>query len=114
MSIKAEKVAGILQKEISEIIHFSLKNPKLGFVTITDVRISNDLSIAKIYVSFLGQQARKDAGMKVLEKSKGFLRTELAKRMQMRKVPELIFLHDDSLEKGNKIEQILQDLNQGK
>ncbi len=112
MSIKADKVAGILQKEISEIIQFSLKNPKLGFVTITDVRVTNDLSIAKIYVSFLGQQARKDAGMRVLEKSKGFLRTELAKRMHMRKVPDLIFLHDDSLENGNKIEKILQDIRQ--
>ena len=50
--------------------------------------------------------------MRVLEKSKGFLRTELAKRMHMRKVPDLIFLHDDSLENGNKIEKILQDIRQ--
>lgn len=110
MSVKNDKVAGLIQKEISSIIQFEMKDPKLGFVTITDVRVTNDLSIAKVYVSFLGQQARKDAGMKVLERSKGFIRSELAKRLSMRKVPDLKFMHDDSLEKGNKIEKILSEL----
>ena len=60
MTLKAEKIAGIIQKEISEIIQFSLKDPKIGFITITDVTVTNDLSIAKIYVSFLGRsQERK-------------------------------------------------------
>lgn len=110
MTVKSDKVAGLIQKEISSIIQFEMKDPKLGFVTITDVRVTNDLSIAKVYVSFLGQQARKEAGMHVLERSKGFLRSELAKRLSMRKVPELKFLQDDSLERGNKIEKILSDL----
>lgn len=110
MSVKNDKVAGLIQKEISSIIQFEMKDPKLGFVTITDVRVTNDLSLAKVYVSFLGQQARKDAGMKVLERSKGFIRSELAKRLSMRKVPDLKFMHDDSLEKGNKIEKILSEL----
>ena len=62
MTLKAEKIAGIIQKEISEIIQFSLKDPKIGFITITDVTVTNDLSIAKIYVSFLGQKPREEAG----------------------------------------------------
>lgn len=111
MSVKAEKVAGIIQKEISEIIQLELKDPKVGFITITDVTVTNDLSIAKIYVSFLGQKAREEAGMKALQRSKGFLRSALAKRMTMRKVPELIFKIDDSLEKGNKIERIIYEIN---
>ena len=111
MTLKAEKVAGIIQKEVSEIIQFELKDPKIGFITITDVTVTNDLSIAKIYVSFLGQKAREEAGMKALERSKGFIRTNLAKRMTSRKVPELQFKIDDSLERGNKIEKILYEMN---
>lgn len=111
MTLKADKISGIIQKEVSEIIQFSLKDPKVGFITITDVRVTNDLSIAKIYVSFLGQDARKEAGMKALERSKGFIRSELAKRMSIRKVPSLVFLADDSLEKGNKIEKIITDIH---
>ena len=56
MSVKTEKIAGIILKNVSEIIQFQLKDPKIGFVTITDVEVTNDLSIAKIYVSFLGWQ----------------------------------------------------------
>ena len=111
MTLKADRISGIIQKEVSEIIQFSLKDPKVGFITITDVRVTNDLSIAKIYVSFLGQDARQEAGMKALERSKGFIRSELAKRMSIRKVPSLVFLADDSLEKGNKIEKIIADIH---
>lgn len=111
MTLKAEKIAGIIQKEVSEIIQFELKDPKIGFITITDVTVTNDLSIAKVYVSFLGQKAREEAGMKALERSKGFIRSHLAKRMTLRKVPELQFKIDDSLERGNKIEKILYEMN---
>ena len=111
MTLKAEKIAGIIQKEISEIIQFSLKDPKIGFITITDVTVTNDLSIAKNYVSFLGQKPREEAGMKALDRSRGYLRSELAKRMTIRKVPELIFKLDDSLERGNKIERIISEIN---
>lgn len=111
MSVKADKIAGIIQKNISEIIQFDLKDPKIGFITITDVTVTNDLSIAKVYISFLGQKAREEAGMKAIERSKGFIRSHLAKRLSMRKVPELIFKLDDSLERGNHIEKIIKDIN---
>lgn len=114
MNTKSERMGGILLKEISEIIQFELKDPKVGFVTITDVKVSSDLSIAKVYVSFLGKEERKEAGMKALKRSKGFLRSELAKRLTIRKTPDLVFLHDESLEKGNRIERILFDLNHKK
>lgn len=110
MSVKAERIAGIIQKEISSIIQFELKDPKVGFVTITDVTVTNDLSIAKIYVSFLGQKAREEAGLKALNRSKGFIRSTLSKRLTIRKTPELIFLIDDALERGNKIEDIIQTI----
>lgn len=108
---KNDKMNAIVQKTISEIIQFELKNPKLGFVTITDVRVTNDNSIAKVYVSFLGKEERNQAGLKILNQSKGFIRSELAKRLSIRKTPELIFEIDRSLEQGNRIEKILSDLS---
>lgn len=111
MGTKIDKIAELIQRNISEIIQFELKDPKIGFITITDCQVTNDLSYAKVYVSFLGQNARKEAGMKALERSKGYLRSELSKKMSTRKVPELVFVLDDTLEKGNKIEKIIANIN---
>ncbi|MEG2685321.1 MAG: 30S ribosome-binding factor RbfA, partial [Erysipelotrichaceae bacterium] len=94
MANKSVKIAGIIQKNVSEIIQFDLKDPKIGFVTITDVEVTSDLSYAKVYVSFLGAEARKTAGLAALNRSKGFIRTGLSKKMSIRKVPELIFVLD--------------------
>lgn len=102
----------IIQREISNILQFDLKNPKLGFVTVTDVQCSKDLSIAKVYVSFLGKQERNDAGMRVLNHSKGYIRTELSKRLKIRKTPDLAFIQDKSLEQGNRIEKILHEIEE--
>ncbi len=111
MSTKSDKIAGLIQRNISEIIQFDVKDPKIGFITITDCQVTSDLSYAKIFVSFLGQNARKEAGMKSLERSKGYIRSELSKKLSIRKVPELIFVLDDALERGNKIEKIIADIN---
>lgn len=111
MTVKKDKIAGIIQKNVSEIIQFTLKDPKIGFITITDVNVTGDLSIATIFVSFLGQKAREEAGMKALDRSKGFIRTELAKRLTIRKTPNLVFRIDHSLEKGNKIDAIIREIH---
>lgn len=110
MSLKQERLDMILQREISKILQFELKNPKLGFVTVTDVQCTKDLSLAKVYVSFLGKQERNDAGMKVLNHSKGYIRSNLAKKIKIRKMPDIQFIQDTSLEKGNRIEKILKDM----
>lgn len=107
---KNEKMNHIVQKAVSEIIQFDLKNPKVGFITITDVQVTNDNSIAKVFVSFLGKEERAAAGLKALNQSKGFIRSELAKRLTIRKTPELIFVIDHSLEQGNRIEKILSEI----
>lgn len=111
MSVKVDRMDGILQKEISSILRLDLKNPKLGFVTVTDVQCTGDLSLAKVYVSFLGKQDRNDAGMKILNQSKGFIRSTLAKRIKIRKMPDLVFIQDTSLENGNRIEGIIKQIN---
>lgn len=111
-TVKQDRMDSILTKEISRILQFELKNPKLGFVTVTNVQCTRDMSQAKVYVSFLGQQERNDAGMKILNQSKGFIRSTIAKNVKMRKVPELIFVQDTSLEQGRKIEKIIQEINE--
>lgn len=113
-SLKQERMDQILLREISRILQFELKNPKLGFVTVTDVEVTRDMSQAKVFVSFLGKQERNDAGMKILRQSKGFIKSTLAKSVKARKIPDLIFVQDTSLEKGRHIENIIADLPEHK
>lgn len=111
MTLKQERMDQILLKEISRILQFELKNPKLGFVTVTDVECTRDMSQAKVYVSFLGKQERNEAGMKVLRSSKGAIKSMLARSVKARKIPDLIFVQDTSLEHGRKIDTILRDMD---
>ena len=110
MAIKQERMNQIILKEVTQIIQFELKDPNVGFVTITDVHVTNDFSYATVYVSFLGKEERNAAGLKALNRSKGFIRSSLAKRLSIRKTPEIIFEIDHSLEQGNKIEKILAEI----
>ncbi|MEG0177119.1 30S ribosome-binding factor RbfA [Anaerorhabdus sp.] len=110
MSIKHDRLNQIIYKEVSEIIQFNLKDPNIGFVTITEVQVTNDYSYATIYVSFLGKQERNEAGIKALNHSKGYIRSELAKKLTIRKVPELLFKLDETLNKSRKIDAILQEI----
>ncbi len=110
MSIKHEKMSNLILKNVTEIIQFDLKDPNVGFVTITHVKVTNDYSYATIYVSFLGKTERNEAGLRALKHAKGFIRQELGRRMQVRKVPDLIFKLDTALEEGNKIQSILEKI----
>ena len=108
MSVRLEKINAMLLKEISSIVRLELKDPHVGFVTISEVKVTNDLSYAKVYVSFLGKEERNAAGLKSLDRAKGFIRSELAKRIKLRKVPELTFVLDKSLENAKRIEDIIE------
>ena len=107
MANKQERIASIIRKNIAEIIQFNLKNPHLGFVTIPDVKVSNDFSYAKVYVSFIKEEEIKE-GLEVLEHSKGFIRSELASRMDTRRVPELRFVLDEGYKREARIEELLK------
>ena len=78
----------------------------------TDVQVTSDYSYATVYVSFLGKEERKQAGLKALNRAKGFIRTELGKRLSIRKVPDLIFKLDNTLEKGQGIDSILSQISE--
>ena len=110
-TIKQERLNQIILKEISDIIQFSLKDPSVGFVTIADVDVSNDHSYATVYVTFLGKKERNDKGLKTLNKAKGYIRSELSKRLKIRRVPEITFKLDESFEKARKLDAILNDIH---
>ena len=98
------------KKELSQIVGYELKNPNVtGLISITKVKVTNDLKIAKVYVSILNAKNTKET-LAGLKKSSGFIRSELARRVNLRNTPELIFELDDSLEYGAKIDSILKEI----
>lgn len=100
-----------LRKEISNIISFELKNPDAtGLISVTKVKITPDLKYAKVYISMLNSKS-KEKTLEALKKSSGYIRTEIAKIVNLRITPELVFEEDDSMEYGMKIDSILKDLN---
>lgn len=111
-SIKQKRLEGIIRRNISDIVAFELKDPDVGFVTITDVEVSNDHSYAKVYVSFLGKDARNQAGLRALNRARGFIRTELSKRLDIRRTPELSFLIDRTMEEGRHIDDIIAQIHE--
>lgn len=110
-NIRANRVAEEIKKEMGEILTRKLKDPRIGFVTVTDVEVTGDLQQATIYISVLDQE-KKDSTLIGLAKANGFIRSEIGRRIQLRKTPEIAFEFDDTLERGSRIEQILRDLNQ--
>ena len=111
MSIKADRLASQILRELGDIVNREVKDQKIGFITITAVEVTNDLSLAKVYFTILGNDQKLDASEKALERAKGFIRRELAKRIHTRIVPELRFKFDSSIEYGNKIESIIKDFH---
>lgn len=110
-SIKQKRLEGIIRRDISEIVQFELKDPDVGFVTITDVAVSNDHSYATVYVVFLGKDARSEAGLRALNRAKGFIRTQLSQRLDIRRTPELTFVLDKAEENGRHIDEIIEKIH---
>src|SRR4051812_23863954 len=101
--ILVSRVGEQVKKELSQIIQQEIKDPRIGFVTITAVEMSGDLQIAKVYVSVMGKQEEKRETLAGLEKAKGYIRSEIGRRIKLRHVPELVFVMDESLEHSEHI-----------
>lgn len=110
LSIKIERLNHKFAIEISNIIREEIKDERINFVTITDVNITNDLSHAKVYVTVLND-SEKELALKALNKARGFIEMELSKRVEIRKMPELKFVYDESIEYSNNIENIIERIN---
>lgn len=109
MSFRQERLEKIIEREISSILMNS-KDERLRFVITTNVRLTGDLSIATVYYTIMGNNDMTEISNS-LNDAKGFIRSSLGKKLEIRKVPELKFKFDESLEFGNKIESILKGLN---
>ena len=110
MSVKIERIASMLEKEISYILMTEVKDPDIKFVTVTNVKLASDLGYAKIYVTVLDQN-KKDETLRSLKAARGFIRRELANRVEIRHIPELDFVYDESIEYGKKIEDIIEEIH---
>ena len=109
MSIKINRIESILVKEISYILANEVKDKDINFVTVTAVDVTNDLSYAKVYVTVLDDEKR-EITMNALNDAKGFIRSQLFDRVDMRNVPELTFVYDESIEYGKNIENIIEGI----
>ncbi len=112
MTTRQEKVKELLKAEVSEILTRQLKDPRLGFITITDADISADMRHAKIYVSILGTDQEKEQNMGVLRKAEHFVRQNLAGRLRMKTLPEIEFKLDTSVDHGVRILELLEQIKQ--
>jgi len=110
-SPRPHRVADRIQIELSEIVQRRLKDPRRGFFTLTAVEVTRDLQLARVFVSALSED-EVAAALATLNRAKGFLRTELGKRLSLRRTPELQFLRDRSLEHGLRVAELLQELEQ--
>ncbi|MHC0037159.1 30S ribosome-binding factor RbfA [Pseudoneobacillus sp. C159] len=110
MSLRANRVSEQMKKELSDIIGRKIKDPRIGFVTVTDVQVTGDLQQAKVYISVLGDEEQRENTLKGLAKATGFIRTEVGQRIRLRKTPEIIFEFDESIDYGNRIENLLHQI----
>lgn len=109
MSMRANRVAEQMKKELGDIIGRKLKDPRIGFVTVTDVAVTGDLQQATIYITVL--DGNRNDTLKALEKAKGFIRSEIGQRIRLRVTPELLFEFDESAAYGNRIDNLLRQIN---
>ncbi|MFX3674061.1 MAG: 30S ribosome-binding factor RbfA [Paenisporosarcina sp.] len=114
MANRSNRVAEQMKKELGEIIARKLKDPRIGFVTVTDVEVTGDLQQATVYITVLGDNKKREETLKGLAKAKGFIRTEIGQRIRLRKTPELMFEFDLSSDYGNKIDNLLRQINDDK
>lgn len=110
MANRSTRVAEQMKKEVGEIISRKLKDPRIGFITITDVEVTGDLQQATVYFTVLGNNRKRSDTLKALEQAKGFIRTEIGQRIRLRKTPELMFAFDVSAEYGSKIDTLLKQV----
>ncbi len=112
MSHRMERVNTQFQRELSELILREIRDPRLDeFVSVTEVSVSPDLRYARVYVSSMGGQEKQAQILAALSSASGFLRSELAKKIRLRRMPELHFQWDNSIEKGDRILRLIDEVS---
>lgn len=106
---RARRVADQIQRELPELIRLEVKDPRVGMLTITEVEVNRDMEHAKVFFTTFGDQASHDACLQGLQRAAGFLRSQLGARMQLRIVPKLQFVYDQSIERGMSLSKLIDD-----
>lgn len=109
MSVKIDRLNNTFVEKISEILHDDIKDKDINMVTITDARVTNDLSFVKVYFTSYDTDRKKVT--LALNKASSFIRSKLCEKMQIRKMPEVHFVYDESIEYGKKIEDIIERIS---
>ena len=107
---RTARVADLVKEEVSKIIQHEVKDPRVGFVTVTSVEVSIDLRHAKVYFSLLGSSADRLASLEALDRAKGYIRSQLGKRIKLRHVPELLFRYDESFDYAQRISTVMRSI----
>src|SRR5690625_3125934 len=110
---RAQRLREEIKREASDIIQRRMKDPRIGFTTVTDVEVTTDLRQVKIFISVLGDEEARAKTVAGLERAKGFIRTELGRAIRLRHTPEVQFEYDQSLEQGARVLQLLSDVEKG-
>lgn len=109
---RSERVSELVQRKLAEIIQLEVKDPRLPrFVTVSHVNVSDDMAIAKVYVTVLGDKEQALQAVDVLNNAASYLRTALARTIKLRIVPKLSFHFDETLEYGNRLSRLIDDVN---
>ena len=111
MADRTQRIQSIIGKNITEIIQFELKNPRIGFCTVNEVWVSSDFSYARVYVSFFGAKYPKQ-NLEELNKTRGYVRSSLAKKIDIRKTPEITFYLDETYAKMDRLDEVLKKESQ--
>ena len=111
MSVRTEKVASMVKEEVSIILQRNFSMEELGFVTVTEVRMSPDLKVAKVYVSIFGDSQRKKKSLAMLEDKKGFIRSTLGHNIRIKFTPTILFFLDESIDRAMNLETIFKKIH---
>ena len=109
---RSERISDQMKREIADILMRKIKDPRIGFVTVTGVDVAQDLKNAKVFVSVYGGD--KEESLKGLKSATPFIRSELGKRIRMRCIPEILFRYDGTVEQGAHIMELLRSIEEGK
>ncbi len=112
MTTRTNKVADLIRDEVSRLLLRDLRDPRIGFVTITGASVTPDLRSARIFVSVLGDDGAREDSLQALNHAAGFVRRELFRNLRLRHSPSVTFLLDESLHRGARIEEVLRGIQE--
>ena len=110
-SSRASRVGDQIREELATLLTREVQDPGIGFVTLTHVKVSPDLQQARVYYTTIGDEKARKESARALGRATPFLRRQIGQRLRLKRVPELTFFYDEAIEKGDRIERILLELN---